>query len=474
MKRLLFVLMLCIGLAMLTGATLASAQEFNSGIQVYNLSSELAHIVVSFYNQDGSVAASPGYTIDPNSSITLYPLDVADGFFGSVVIYSDWPVVAVSNITGLGSGYAINASYESSAEGADQVNLPLIMRNNPSARPISTWFNVQNAGTEDAEVQVDYYPLPGIGNTDTEYATIKPGASATFDQATNSDLGTRFLGSAVISSTNGVPLVAAATEERTTPSQWETLMAYRGFTEGSSTIALPLIMANNGAAKLWTGLQIQNMGTISTTITVSYGPNIGGTWNPAGPDVQTDVGPGESMNVLNDNVTWSAGNRYLGSATVTSSNGQPLVAIVNQSGTKSGIYQASAYTGLGPNSATSKVIAPLIMSCNPNCNRLWTGLQVMNVHDTISTTITVTFLPSPGFAAKTDEIVLDVGPGESANFLQNAGATTNWDGTRWIGAAVITASGDTPIVALVNESWKVITSGDGERLLTYVGFNVEP
>ena len=474
MKRLLFVMMLCVGLAVLTGATLASAQEFNSGFQVYNLSSELATIVVSFYNQDGSVAASPGYTIDPNSSINLYPLDVADGFFGSVVIYSDRPVVAISNIMGIGSGYAINASYESSAEGADQVNLPLIMRNNPSARPISTWFNVQNAGTEDAEVQVDYYPLPGIGSPDTEYGTIKPGASATFDQATNTDLGTRFVGSAVISSTNGVPLVAAVNEERTTPSKWETLLSYRGFTEGSSTIAVPLIMANNGAGKYWTGIQIQNVGTLSTTITVSYGQNIGGTWNPAGPDVQADVGAGESMNVLNDNIIWSAGNRYLGSATVTSSNGQPLVAIVNEVGTRSDLYQGSCYSGFDLGSATSKVIAPLVMSCNPNCNRLYTGIQVMNVHDTISTTITVSFVPNAGYAAKTDEIMLDVGPGESANFLQNAGASLNWDGTRWIGSAVITSSGDVPIVAQVNETWKVIAPGDGERILTYNGFNVEP
>lgn len=472
MKRLQFALVVAIILATLVGATAASAQQFNSGIQVYNLSSNEAHILVEFYNEDGSVAASPGYSIDPDGSITLFPLDVADGFMGSVVISSDEPIVAVVNETGIGSGYAINASYESFAEGAEQIGLPLITRNNPTARPISTWFNVQNAGSTDAEVQVDYYPLPGIGNPDTEFATIKPGAFHTFDQATNTDLGTRFVGSAVVECTNGVPIVAAVNQERTTPALWQTMMAYKGFTQGSPTIALPLIMSNNGAAKLWTGIQIQNVGTLATDITVTYGPNIAGTWNPSGPDVQTSVGAGESMNVLNDNTIWSGGNRYVGSATVTNSNGQDLVAIVNQQGAKNSVFQASAYTGLDPDGATSKVIAPLIMSCNPNCNRLWTGLQVMNVGST-TTDITVQFIPSPTYASKTNESASSVGVGESANFLQGAGATANWDGTRWIGSAVITSSGE-PIVALVNESWAVINPGDGERLLTYVGFSVAP
>lgn len=474
MKRLLFVAALSVALVLLVGLATASAQVYNSGIQIYNLSSSQANIVVTFYNQDGSVAASPGYVVDADGSITLWPLDVADGFKGSVVIYSDQPVRAIANehVTG-GAGLPINASYESFTEGANQVNLPLIMRNNPTSRPMNTWFHVQNAGSTDANVQVDYYPLPGIGSPDTEFATIKPGASATFDQATNSNLGTRFVGSAVVSSTNGVPIVAAVNSERSGVD--DVLMAYKGFVEGygSDTVCLPLIMSNNGAAKLWTAFQVQNTGTVPTTITVNYGPNIAGAWNP-GPDVQTDVGPGESANFMNDNTIWSGGNRYVGGATVTSSNGQPLVAMVNQAGVKNGAFWGASYTGIDPSAATSRIILPLIMSCNPNCTRLWTGFNVQNVHSTISTTITVSFLPSPGYGAKTDEVALDVGPGESANFMQGEGASANWDGSRWIGSAVITASGDAPIVAIVNESWKVATAADGDRLLTYVGFNVEP
>lgn len=478
MKKSMICVSVCLVLVLLllVGAVVASAQGaqgYNMGIQIYNLSSNDASIVVVFYNMDGSVAASPGYTIDGDGSILLYPLAVADGFNGSVVLFSDEPVVTVANVGAVGT-VPINASFEGFSGGEAQMNLPLIMRNNPISKPINTWLQVQNAGTEDAEVRVDYYPNPGIGNPDTEFATIAPGAAARFSQADNTDLGTRFVGSAVVSSTNSVPVVAMVNEERVGIE--DQLMSYSGFpgSYGSDTVALPLIMSNNGAAELWTGIQVQNAGTVPTTITVSYGPNVGGAWNPAGPDIATDIDPGESANFLNDNVVWSGGNRYVGSATATSSNGQPLVAIVNQAGIKNGAFWGASYTGIDPIAATSKMVLPLIMSCNPICGRLWTGFNVQNVDATNPTTITVSFIPSPGYATKTDEVAVDIGPGEVANFLQNAGATANWDGTRWIGSAVMTASDDVPVVAIVNESWWAVSASDGDRLMTYVGFNIEP
>jgi hypothetical protein len=478
MKKSIIAVSVCAVLVflLLAWAALASAQQatgYNMGIQAYNMSADEANIVVVFCNMDGSVAASVGYAIDGYSSINLYPLDVANGFSGSVVIYSDKPLVSVANLQATGT-VSINASFEGFSDGESQVNLPLIMRNNPIANPINTWLQVQNIGTEDAEVRVDYYPNPGVGNPDTEYATIAPDGAARFAQADNTDLGSRFVGSAVVSSTNSVPVVAMVNEERVGTN--DALLSYSGFlaSYGSDTVALPLVMSNNGAAKLWTGIQVQNAGTLPTTITVSYSPNVNGTWNPAGPDVATDIAPGESANFLNDNTVWSAGNTYVGSATATSSNGQALVAIVNQTGLKNGAFWGSSYTGIDPDAATSEVVLPLIMSCNPTCNRLWTGFNVQNVDATNPTTLTVSFVPSPGYATKTDEVAVDVGPGEVVNFLQNAGATANWDGTRWIGSAVISASDGAPIVAIVNESWWTVTSTDGDRLLTYDGFNAEP
>lgn len=478
MRRLVSVVgvSLAVVLFILIGIGVAMAQTpevtYQTGIQIYNLSSVEASIVATFYNSDGSIAASPGYTVTANSSITLWPLPAPDGFIGSVVIYSSGPLVSIANQHGYGAGYEIAASFEGASEGSQQVNLPLIMRYNGGVHPLSTWLSVQNTGTADAEVRIDYYPLPGKGNPDTEFATIKPGAAAVFDQRDNSDLGSLFVGSAVISSTNGVPLAAVVNQESTTDN-WQVLMSYLGLKQGAPTIALPLIMSNNGFMSLWTGLQIQNVGTQPTTITISYSGNVAGVWNPAGPDVQQNVGPGESMNLNNDTL-WSSGNRYVGSATATSSNGQALQAIVNQHGNPHTAWQGATYTGVDPNMATSKVVAPLIMSCNNTCDKLWTGFQVMNVDATRSTTVTVSFVPGPGYAGKTDEVAVNVGPGDSANFMQGEGDTANWDGSRWIGSAVITASDDVPIAVLVNSHWRNMPAGGGDHFLTYGAFNVEP
>ena len=158
----------------------ASAQSltWTSGFQVQNLSpTTAASIFIYYYNQDGTEAIPPvSDTIPAMSSKTYFPIHAADGFNGSVVVESTEPVVAIANTIGTGAdNYKYWATTESFSAGATSLGLPLIMRANSG---FSTWFNVQNAGSTDATVQVEYIP-GSSGNAYNEPAVvIKPGKAA--------------------------------------------------------------------------------------------------------------------------------------------------------------------------------------------------------------------------------------------------------------------------------------------------------
>lgn len=459
--RKLLPLTMALLLALLLPVGIAGAQTytFTSGFQVQNLESTQATINITFYPQVGS-STQVADTIPANSSKTYFPLTgVSDGFNGSVVISSDKDIRAIVNI--LGSGPAsVGASYTGFSAGSTQVSLPLIMRNNSG---YDTFFNVQNAGSANTTVNVTYYPLPGKGNSGvTDSATLEPGRAATFDQDAKSALGSLFVGSAVV--TSAEPVVVSVSEVNATT--MKSLLAYGGFTgSGSTTINLPLIMsANSGYA---TGVQVQNVGGSTTDVTLTFGTNIGGSFSPT-PETVTGVAPGASANFLQlvGSGQWT-GSKYIGSATV-SCGSQPCVALVNQLGPMSGsTLPGSSYEGFDPGSATTKIVAPLIMSANSNYH---TGIQVQNA-GSASTNITVTYGTNTvvGSWTPTAETQTGIAPGASANFLQIAGSG-QWTGTRYVGSAVITSSGER-IVAIVNE---VRIPATGDDLFTYTGFNTTP
>ncbi|MCS7220909.1 MAG: hypothetical protein RML36_10280 [Anaerolineae bacterium] len=460
----------------LGSAVWVSAQggvTYTSGFQVQNLEADQATVQLQFYSQDGTLVASPTYTIAGNSSRTFFPIsDVPSGFNGSLVISSDRNIRAINNLLGSGVGDYF-ASTNGFQGGATEVNLPLIMCNNSG---FDTWFNVQNTGSADATVTINYIPGSN-GNPRSETAVIKPGAAKTFSQAIGSptvncstlaDGSGRFIGSAKISATQ--PIVAVVMQINT--SNFKVLMGYGGFTSGSPTVALPLIMANNNG--FYTGIQVQNVGSSSTNVTVDYTANTVGAGNPA--DEVFNLAPGASKTIIQNGAPpangsavndWNAIGRYIGGAIITNDANQPLVAIVNQVRPGSSAL-GSAYEGFNPASATTKVSAPLIMANN---NTYFTGIQVQNVS---SSDVTVTIDYGPNTAGSFDPAneVFTLPAGASKTIIQNGAppangsAVNNWGTNRYIGSATITATGN--IVAIVNQ---LSLSRPGDQFATTDAFN---
>lgn len=451
------ILALALVFLLLASMTVAAQITYNTGFMIQNLSDQPANVRVIFYDKNGNqVGSDHPYTIPAGGSQNVFPLpdDIPAGFDGSVVISSDQPVAAVVNELGNTDQY--QASYVGFSAGASTVYLPRIDRNNGGN---NTWFNVQNAGTAPAQVTVTY--TPGVaGSATTETATIPVGAAKTFDQAGNTALGSRFAGSAKVVCTNGQNIVATCNVVSASY-----LMAYDGFTGGSTELSMPLV--NYQPAKgLVTGIKIMNIGSVNTTVTVHYVPAAGIPGNATSPVDEThEIPAGQSVNFAYP--FFSPGGTYptkfVGSGQVTASGNtasQPLVAVVNQ--TDSTTNKASAYSAFNPASGTEHVSFPTVMTRN-GARLMYTGLNVQNV-GTSATTVTITFTPLPGrgFATPPPQSKV-VQPGETWSLIQGDTFST----VRWVGSAVASVPAGGKIIGVCNE----VATSSIDTFMTYEGIN---
>lgn len=448
------------------GANAQLGITWTTGFQVQNLSSSVAAISITFYQQNGTALPAFSSNIPANGSVTYATLNgtsgpsVPTGFNGSAVISSDQQVAAILNVLGNTGSYGGSASGISS--GANKVGLPLILKNNGG---FETWCSIQNAGTAAASVTVAFAPRDAVsGNAFTTAAvTVQPGASMTVDTSTISQLGTKFVGAGTVNSNQ--PMAAICNQTGLGASK--NLLTYDGFGAGSANVRLPLVQNGNGSATNLnsSGISVQNIGTTATNITVTFSPNTRGTFQPAAITFN-NVAPGQTKTINTANATNNTsapgfgGNiaalRYVGSGTVTNSAGQPLVAVVNQTGaTRAG----SAYEGFNPANATTKVSLPLLMNANGGFS---TAFQCQNV-GTTSATITVKYGPNSKGTTVPPNFTQTIAAGAAGVPINQAVPLGT---VRYVGSATVTSVG-APIVCVANQ----LGGGAGDQLLTYNGTN---
>jgi len=452
---------------------------FSSGIQIVNLGTSPATVTVIYYNPDGSTATEQTGPIPAEQSVTFFPLgpaaqvsgwtgsDVPSGFNGSVVISANQPVTAVSNLAAADFSYL--DSYNGFSGGATSVTMPIIQRNNAG---FSTWFAVQNAGTSAASVSVSYTPgLSGSSATEGP-VSIAPGASSIFNQSTNTALGDTFVGSATITSDR--PVVLIVNQEQAAAGA-KNISSYPGLTStgAAPTVQLPLIQGAN--AGFLTGVGVTNVGTAETTVTVSFGTNlVSGGCTPgnytqtlaagAGFTKITQGGFGDQSFPGFDNCT------YVGSATITTSPEQNVVAVVNQLGGRF----LSSYAGFTASEATATVIAPLVQSNNGGFS---SAFQLQNIGTTDATGVTVSYSANSqtqgGNLCSTPAPVtgITVPAGGSVTIQQSSVFGTDFlsagfTGCTYVGSATVNGPANSQLVAIVNQ-----LGGSGDALLTYRGVN---
>jgi hypothetical protein len=371
MKKLfsvMFVLMLMLGMGLST-VHAAAPVDYESSIQVRNLTSTDGTIALTFYDLDGNPVGS-GFTdtilADETKSYYQSTMPVDAGFEGSVVISSDVAIAAMSNLQGLNStGKRVSfAAYGAFTEGSTSVFLPTLMKDNWG---YNTFFYVQNVGTVDADVSVVY-----SDGTTASYTGLKPSQSALFDQTTETHSLTVFAATLTATSDIAVTVTEAG----------NTLFAYDGFPAGTTNPIMPLVNQNNWG--YFTGIQIQNTGATATVVTVDYTPSMSGT---ACYETRT-VAAGASV-TFSQYVFYNAqsvvdpafatdctmGETFIGSGKVTgNTTSQPLVAVVNQLNLVDN--KGGAYGSFDAEAGQEKIVYPLIMDRNYGYFTSWSIVNI--------------------------------------------------------------------------------------------------
>jgi hypothetical protein len=322
------------------------------------------------------------------------------------------------------------------AEDADTaVYIPALLRNYYNW---TSFLTVQNAGTGSADVTVDYYAEGNPSSVHQDSATgIPPGVSVDFDISAASyatHLGTTFKGSAVISSTQPVAVV----DNQTTPSGQT--QSYNGFTAGAKTVYVPDLY--NGYYTWVSSINIQNMGTVPTTVTISYSDAVTSYCN--------DLAAGGSCLLYQPVEGHASGTRF--SATITSDT-EDIVSIVNQA--VNARNQAQSYSGMTGGSRL--VLMPKIMK---GYYQWVTSFSVQNIGGG-PTDITVTYSPYGGYAG-TAYTIYNLAGGDSYQAYQ--GNDINIPSghelpSGYRGSVVVTSSAE-DIIGTVNETHLAPGAGD--------------
>ena len=437
------------------GATLALAQLGDyTAIQVQNLGDGPANVAVTYIDPQGTViaGASRSYTIPVGESVFILSStndDLPDGFIGSVVLYSDEPIAAISNHANYAStSYSQSAaSFEGFSEGATNVYLPLLFKS--FAAGWNSRFYVQNVSdTAAAEVTVHFYRDDGsleYSNTSAVADPIAVYASRAYEQETDANITAPWRGSATIESDQPVAVVV---EEYLGDHM---LLAYNGIpmADLSTDLRMPHLWKGYGAG-WYSNFSIMNAEDDPTnnpaTVTVLYSNDC----------TFTTVVTTSKQFLQIDEPDTCLPDGWIGSAQITSTN--KLVGTVNH--VLLGSKLISAYTAYPAAYASTQVELPLVWN---NYGLGW--YSSVAVQATSPTTVTITYasgtppLPSP--------IVTEQWIDTMGFFLQSTAGLPNG----WIGGATITA--DQPVLAIVNEQLNPPPPGR-DVLLTYRPFRVEP
>lgn len=422
MKKIVFLLMVFVLMMALVPVALADTPApggpFLSAFRVQNISTLPATCTFALYNSSGSAAfTSASTSVAPGDSMYVYMGDatyssIPSGSYSSVVS-CDQQVAAVSNFSDADSG----AAYSGIASPATTWYAPGIYNN---------YYNyysdivVQNATASPVNITVDIYAPGNPVAVKTQTASAVPGyASVSFEQTGLAELSTNVAYSAKITGTGNVAPIVNIYGLGSVNNQ---LYSYNPFSAGATTFYAPVIMNNYYGNN--TAIAVQNVGSAAADVTITY--STGQTWSGS-----VAVNSSESRYTPLDGVPSGDLTGLLG-ATIASTNGQPIVVLVNES---NNYNRAASYSGFASGSTTAR--APIVMKRYYTYN---TSIVCQNI-GSAATTMTLQY----GGVAGTN-VSGSIAVGDTNQFYQPSDSLIS-DG--FIGSATITASQN--IVCVVNE-----------------------
>ena len=304
----------------------------------------------------------------------------------------------------------------------------------------TTGIQVRNSASAAVTARLDYFNEDGtIAGTSTLPVPAN-GSATSVDKGPTGD----WTGAVVVNGLDGADKLSAVVNHvingRASSSS--------GFVTGSRTVQLPLLMrAHYGYS---TRYAVQNTGAAVTEVTATYSYDLPGQNVKATEKVTLEPG---AAHVFSQADAPGPPPGSLFSAQLSSTAAEVAVTVLQESETA-----ALEYAGFMPWDQSTDLAATLVMAGNYGA---YTGVQVQNV-GTRPADISITYGPNTAGSYDSNEspngrcdpkvprIVYDVQPGASATFLQTAAGDPQFGKCTYIGAAMITSSGQ-PVVAALNQ-----------------------
>ncbi len=255
--------------------------DWSSTISCQNLDLDnAAEITLSFYSEvGGSEIASYNDTISPGGSRNYYTSDVAIGvpndFSGSVVVSSLKPVVCTVNTQNAGNGSSENPYRIASSSGLDELEVASTIYAPQVMKAYSGWssyISVQNASDSAVTVQVSYKDRNGTDIPEAaETAQIPSHSNTIFYQTENVGLPATFIGAAKVTATSPAEgQIAAVVNFYNAGSDAGTSQfhSYNGLSAGATKLYIPRAVRRFYGYN--SGITIQNVGDVDTTVTITF------------------------------------------------------------------------------------------------------------------------------------------------------------------------------------------------------------
>jgi hypothetical protein len=414
---------------------------FSSAFTVQNFSSSIATCSYAFYDSAGNAAyTSSSFSIAVGSSNFTYVPNISGLTSGQYtgVVSCDQQVGAV-----------VNFSTSSSAGTYDAVGSPGTTSYAPNA--YSNYYNfasnfvVQNTTSSAVDVTVQIIAAGGAVAYTYPVTNIPANGSANFDQTGLSQLAQNVLYSAKITATGNIAVIANNYGLSGTVAANQ-LYTYDPLATGSTTLYAPLIMNNYYSNN--TALTVQNIGSASTDVRVTYSTGLQSTQTVAPSSSALFYTPGSGLPAGNMN------NVGIYSAKIESLGGQPIVALVNQSNPYNRAASTTAFSG-----GTTTVGAPIVLKRYYNFN---TSVTCQNI-GSAATNMTITY--NNGASSTQNSIPAN---GTALFYQPNESGLPNG----FNGSATITSSGQ-PIVCVVNQDQNEgsFATTNFDMLDAYEGYN---
>jgi len=469
------ILTLVLLVAMVT-TSLVAAQgggTWDSSFTVVNLGTATATVSITFYAENGtaytpsSLGTSTGTISNPFSlaagssvEILLFlTTGLPDGRY-SVVISADQPIAAIANLTNSVNGTEpyFSGSYSGFEDvGQTAVYMPAIVQNYYGW---NSHVSMQNLTGGDLDITIEFFTEGTNTVCHTESQTgVKAYSSWHLDVSTLTLTGCDvnadgYNGSAKVSAAGPIAVV-----DNQTADAYGMTATYRGFTPDQATDKYFVPALYYLYYNWFSSINIQNVGTITTTVTVDY--------SDSAPNATCELSPGESCLLIQ---LLESGHADKFSAVVTADNTAAKLVVVAQAGTtvESGLEQAFAYEGFSVGGTTFGL--PLTMDMYYGW---FTSFTVQNV-GTADVNIQYTYAPDPsvGFTGQTCTAG-PIAPGANLEIVQIADPCVDLP-AGYHGGVIVSVVGSGEIIVIVSQNnVDQMNATAGDWSMSYDGISQE-